>query len=92
MKLCFFSSQGARRVQSKRPRNYQEEAEGDAEGPGEAGKTAGEKRERGSTQWETAGPGGLCLLIIGSEFHPHQSHEITFACLESMIFLSAHSG
>ena len=56
----FFS--GSRCVEPKWPFNYQEEAERHAEGPGEAGETAREKREGGSTQRETAAPNWLCLL------------------------------
>lgn len=65
--LSHFSA-GARRDEPKRPFNHQEEAEGLAEGPGEAWETEGEKREGGSTQWEAARQHRLCLLRDDHEF------------------------
>lgn len=61
-------SSGTRRVEPKRSFHHQEEAEGPAEGSGEAGETEREKREGGSTQWETTRQHRLRLLRDAHEF------------------------
>lgn len=59
---------GPRRFEPERPFNHQEEAEGPAEGSREAGETEREKREGGSTQWQTTAQHRLSLLRDPHEF------------------------
>lgn len=61
-------SSGPRRFEPEWPVNHQEEAEGPAEGSGKAGETEREKREGGSTQWQTTAQHRLCLLRDPHEF------------------------